>query len=74
MYMHKLELWENFVIKRNPEQQVYGVMWERSVPYPDILEEVPLERLEADLDQLIGQFIDDYKTGNPPKEKKLGNQ
>ena len=72
--MQKLELWENFVIKRNPEQQVYGVTWQREVPLPMILEDVSIERLEADLDRLIGEFIDDYKAGNSPKGKKMGNQ
>lgn len=39
-----------------------------------ILEDVSIERLEADLDRLIGEFIDDYKVGNPPKETTSGSR
>lgn len=70
LYMQKLELWEMLFVKRNPEQQVYGVTWQRSVPLPVILDDVPIERLEADLDRLIGEFIDDYKAGNEGSGKK----
>jgi hypothetical protein len=70
IYMQKLELWETFIVKRNPQDQVYGVTWQRSVPLPVILDDVPIERLEADLDRLIGEFIDDYKAGNEGSGKK----
>lgn len=68
LYMKKIELWDYVYTKGNPGTPVLALIWTRFTPLPVIGEKVPIDRLEADLDRMLGQFIADYQQGNQPKK------
>lgn len=70
LYMQKIEMWEDVYTQRNPHTRIWTISWQRIVPYPIIVDSIPMERLEADVDSLIGEFIADYKQGNVSKKRE----
>jgi hypothetical protein len=70
LYWKKIELVEEVIIKRNPSLQPHRVTWFYGAEFADVSDPISIQRLEADLDELVKQFIFDYKMGNPTMKAK----
>ncbi len=65
LYDAKIELWEHMYSSRNPEQPVYSQIWGQYHKYPTFKEYLEYEDVRAELEDMLLQFITDYRLANP---------
>ena len=69
LYTQNLEVLEFVKTKRDSGKHILAITWTSPKKLlPRIVEDVPIEQIESDLDELLEQFISDYKHGNTLKE------
>lgn len=69
MYINKLVLNENVFPERNPKLKIWSATWIYGLPEPIVIENITIEKLEADLDALVAHFIESYRLGNSIRNK-----
>jgi hypothetical protein len=68
LYDPSLELKEEVTIKRNGVTTWASTWVLFSIPYA--IESITVDKLEAEMDELLRQFIIAYRMGNPQKQRK----
>lgn len=67
LYEPSLALVEEVVTKRNPDMNIWADTWLLTKP-AHLIDPMPIEKIESDLDEFLNQFIGAYKMGNRSKK------
>lgn len=60
LYDSKLQLMDDMILKRDPEMELEVITWSYAPGHPSVVDRMSVEKLEAEVDRYINQFIVSY--------------